>query len=285
MAADFVAGDLAGLSPSAVSLRESWDVLPATVIAEIEARTGSIQSVRPAQVGYSSHVASTVHTARGRFFVKGLRTTHPAVQTQGCEAAVNPHSVPLGPKLLWRIETDGWDVLGFEHLTGRSADYGTESRDLSLVVGVLTELGAIEGGGAPVSRAEQRWAQYLDPTRARLLHGDNLLHTDWNPTNVLVPQAGSVRLVDWAVATRGAGWIDPACWVVWLVYSGHSPDSAERWAARVPAWRSAAAEALDFFAGVLADHWQCIAVNHPNRMTYELRDASARWAAYRRPGD
>ncbi|MFJ2868460.1 phosphotransferase family protein [Kitasatospora sp. NPDC087314] len=283
MTVEPVAGDLADLSPSAVSLRGSWDDLPATVVAAIESNAGPVERVQPARDGYSSHVAATVWSGQDRVFVKGLRTDHPAALAQGCEVAVNPFVVPLGPKVLWRVEADGWDVLGFEYLEGRRAEYHAGSTDLPLVVDAMAELGAVAGQDAPVPRAEQRWAPYLDdPATARLLHGDTLLHTDWHHTNMLVTPTGHVRLVDWATATRGAAWIDPACWVVWLVYAGNSPRTAEQWAERVPAWRSAEPGVLDAFADVLARYWQYVAVHHPNRMTGELRDASAQWAAYRR---
>ncbi|MFE2336728.1 phosphotransferase [Streptomyces coelicoflavus] len=279
------AGNLADLSPSAVSLRGSWDDVPAAVITAIETRTGPIEQVQPAQAGYSSHVAATVYSGHRRVFVKGLRSEHPAASTQGCEAAVNPYVVSLGPRLLWRVETDGWDVLGFEHLEGRSADYRQGSEDLTLVADVMTQLGALAAGDAPVSRAEQRWAaQNQDASVVELLHGDTLLHTDWHHTNMLVTSERTVSLVDWATATVGAAWIDPACWVVWLIYAGHSPRSAEQWAARVPAWRAAGRHALDAFSEVLAVYWRHIAEHHPNRMTGELRDAGAQWAAYRRSG-
>jgi hypothetical protein len=283
VAVEPLAGDLASLSPSAVSLRGSWEEVPAPVVAAIEANTGPIEHVHLAEAGYSSHVAAIVHTGRGRVFVKGLRTSHPAALAQECEVSVNPFVLPFGPRLLWRVETDGWDVLGFEHLDGRSAGFHTGSRDLPLVAEVMTELHKFSGGQAPVARAEQRWAPHLDdPGAARWLHGDTLLHTDWHHTNILMTPDGSVRLVDWATATLGAAWIDPACWVVWLVHSGHSPSSAEEWASKVPAWRAADPAVLDSFAGVLARYWQYIADHHPNRLTGELRDAGARWADHRR---
>ncbi|MFF1918040.1 aminoglycoside phosphotransferase [Streptomyces sp. NPDC058239] len=283
MTGDPLAADLARLSPSAVSLRGSWDEMPATVIAAVESHTGPVERVEPALDGYSSHVAATVRTSRGRFFVKGLRTDHPAALAQDCEAAVNPFVVPLGPRVLWRVVTDGWDVLGFEHLEGRSAEYHGGSHDLQRVAEAMTELGALHGGPVPVPRAEQRWAQHLDDAEAaRLLHGDSLLHTDWHHTNMLVTPTGSVRLVDWATATVGAAWIDPACWVVWMIYARHTPRSAEHWAARVLAWRTAGDHELDVFSGVLARYWRYVAEHHPNRMTGELRDAAAHWAAYRR---
>ncbi|MEU6103450.1 phosphotransferase [Streptomyces flaveolus] len=283
MPGDPLAADLAQLSPSAVSLRGSWEDMPAAVVAAIESHTGPVQRVEPALDGYSSHVAATVRTSRGRVFVKGLRTDHPAAQAQGCEVAANPFVVPLGPRLLWRVVTDGWDVLGFEHLEGRSAEYHGGTNDLHQVAKVMTQLGTLRCGPVPVPRAEQRWAQHLsDPETARLLNGDTLLHTDWHHTNILVTPSGTVSLVDWATATVGAAWIDPACWVVWLIYAGHTPRSAEEWAARVPAWQSADAHALDVFSQLMAEYWRYIAEHHPNRMTGELRDAGAQWAAYRR---
>lgn len=48
-----------------------------------------------------------------------------------------------------------------------------------------------------------------DLEEARRFDGEHLLHTDWNPHNVLVID-GMARLVDWAWASRGASWIDPA---------------------------------------------------------------------------
>ncbi len=53
------------------------------------------------------------------------------------------------------------------------------------------------------------------------------------PGNVLI--ASDARLVDWAWPTRAAPWIDPACWIVWLIASGHNPADAETSAASVPA--------------------------------------------------
>lgn len=62
----------------------------------------------------------------------------------------------------------------------------------------------------PVKEATQRWAAYLDDQACAWLDGDTLLHTDFNPLNVLIaPQA--TWIVDWAWPTRGAAFIDPAC--------------------------------------------------------------------------
>ncbi|MFD3511276.1 hypothetical protein [Nocardia sp. NPDC058666] len=66
-------------------------------------------------------------------------------------------------------------------------------------------------------------------TQPDAFDGDALLHTDWFPTNVLVPGDG-VRVVDWAWASRGAAWIDAALWAVWLRLAVHTvmPAAAPR---------------------------------------------------------
>ncbi|MER5872381.1 phosphotransferase [Streptomyces sp. NPDC002044] len=270
------------LSPRAVSLRQHWDVLPGTVLTAIGERTGRIDRVVPAETGYSSHIAATLDTERGRIFVKGMRDRDGLARTQQTEAAVNPHVSSIGPRLLWRVVTDGWDVLGFAHTEGRTADFGQSSGDLPLVVATMAELARISAPGPDLPSAEDRWSGYTDrQTDAALLRGDSLLHTDWHHTNLLVTPDHRMHVVDWAMAARGPVWIDPACWVVWLVYSGHPAQEAERWAAKVRSWSAAPDGALDVFSSVLARYWQDIGANHPNTMTYRLRDAAAAWAAHR----
>ncbi|MGH3923879.1 MAG: hypothetical protein ACRDTT_13590 [Pseudonocardiaceae bacterium] len=127
-----------------------------------------------------------------------------------------------------------------------------------------------------IKQAEQRWASYADAPE--LFQGDHLLHTDWSPGNVLIND--TTHLVDWAWPTQGAAWIDPACWVVWLVASGHRPPAAEDWAAQVPAWRSAPRDALDSFARAQAVMWVGIAQDGPDSWTNRIADAARRWAGH-----
>ncbi|MGW5939083.1 aminoglycoside phosphotransferase [Streptomyces celluloflavus] len=284
-------------APPPASRRRDWDDLPADVRAAVREHTGPIRSARSAGAGFSSQLAVTLDTARGRVFVKGMRQDHAEAWTQRREADVGPHIVPLGPRLLWHVTAGGWDLLGFEHLTGRSADYGPASADLPLVVEAMTALGRIACPEVELADAGQRWAAYLDdPADARLFTGTALLHTDWHHTNVLItgPDAAppgntprptdTARLIDWPWATRGAAWIDPACWIVWLGFAGHDPQQAERWAAKVPAWSTAPAGALDLFATAQARFWQETEATYPNAWTHGLRDAADRWAAHRADG-
>lgn len=111
------------LYPCAVPRRQEWGDLPGDVPTAVREHTDPIDRVEHAGSGFSSQIAVTLDTASGRVFVKGMRRDHADAWTQQREAAVNPHVVPLGPRLLWRVTAGGWDLLGFEHLTGRSADY------------------------------------------------------------------------------------------------------------------------------------------------------------------
>jgi hypothetical protein len=257
-----------------MSPRLNWDRLPHDVRMAVGEHTGAIEAAEPAEFGYTSQVAVTLRTASGAVFVKGLRQDHPWIWTQAREAAVNPHVQPVAPRLRWRVVTGGWDLLGFEHVAGEPADIRPGSADLPGVVEAMSVLGTLTGPARGLADAAERWKD------ARFA-GGALLHTDWHQTNTLVTPDG-VRLVDWAAATRGAAWIDPACWIVWLIHQGHGPRDAESWAARVPAYSAATAEDLDLFATALARDWQQAADASPSRWTSRLRDAAAAWDAHRK---
>jgi hypothetical protein len=81
---------------------------------------------------------------------------------------------------------------------------------------------------------------------------------------------------------RGAAWIDPALWVIWLIAAGeHDPARAESWAARVSAWHTAPNTGLTVFADANARLWREIAGDNPDEWTTRMVSAAARWAAYR----
>ncbi|MGH3850608.1 MAG: hypothetical protein ACRDRT_13045, partial [Pseudonocardiaceae bacterium] len=239
----------------------------------IEEQTGPVLAAEPATEGLNSEIAVTVRTSDGATFVKGLRSDHRRVWTQQREAEINPYVLHIAPRLRWHIETDGWNLLGFEHIPGRRVDYSSRSPDLPKVVHVMRRLGEIPCPALTIKQAEQRWSSYTDTPE--LFAGEHLLHTEWSPGNVVVN--GAAQLVDWAWPTRGAGWIDPACWVVWLVASGHSPQSAEGWAARVPAWHAAPRGCLDAFARAQAGMWKGIAQDGPEPWTQRMSISARKW--------
>ncbi|MEU3574187.1 aminoglycoside phosphotransferase [Kitasatospora sp. NPDC036755] len=263
--------------------RASWADLDGSVRLAVAARLeGPILAAEPVPTGFNSEIAVRLVTTEGSVFVKGLRLGHPRVWTQRREAEVNAFLPGIAPKMLWHLEVDGWSLVAFEHVEGRHADYGA-AEDLELMVDVLSRLGRTPCPPIELRRAEQQWALYVDdPTVPARFAGDALVHTDLNNENVLIPQDRAF-LVDWAWATRGAPWIDPALWVIWLIAAGdHSPAAAEAWAAGVPAWETGDPRVMDVFAQAQARMWADIAGADPDPWTAGLNQAAQRWASFRR---
>jgi hypothetical protein len=74
--------------------------------------------------------------------------------------------------------------------------------------------------GTSTKQVEDRWKPYVDdPASPTLFAGSALTHSDWTPDDVLV-SPGRAWLIDWAWPTLGAGWTDPACWILRLMASG-----------------------------------------------------------------
>ncbi|MFE2427465.1 aminoglycoside phosphotransferase [Streptomyces sp. NPDC059373] len=265
----------------------SFEDLPERVRAAVEARTGPIIKVETVSAGFNSAVSARIHTASGSAFTKGLPSDHRWVWTQQREADVNPYVVPLAPRLLWHIETDGWNLLGFETIDGHHADYSPGSPDLPKVVQALGRLGDVSCPDIPLRLAEQRLSSYVDdPAVLEYFRGDSLLHTDLNNHNLLITGQPQAHLVDWGWATRGAAWLDAAYWVIWLIAAGgHTPDEAEAWARRIPAWRRAPGAGANAFAEANARIWGEIAGADPDPWSGRMAAAARTWRDFRREAD
>lgn len=263
--------------------RFEWFDLPESVRTAVEQASGPVVKAEAATEGLNSHLAAVLYTASGSLFVKGIRTDHPAVAAQQREAAINAHVRPVTPELLWRAEIDGWNLLAFECVEGRHADYTPGSSDLPKVVDVLTELSRIRAPELPLRRAEDRWAEHVDnPAELELLAGDTLLHTDISPYNVLIT-SGPARIIDWAWPTKGAAFIDPCYFAIRLMAADHTPEQAEEWAGRVPAWRGAPRRAVDVFVAISARMWGEIASNAPDdAWKQRMGNVAASWMEFRR---
>ena len=262
-------------------LRTDWDNLPDGVRAAIQSETGPVVSAETVSEGLNSALAAKLRTVTDTIFIKGLRTDHPGVVTQRREAAINPYVRDLSPRLLWRVLAEEWDVLAFEYVAGRHADYSPGSPDLPLVIDTMRRLSSIPCPEVPVLKyAEQRWSEYLDdPADRDLLAGDALLHSDWNPLNVVI-SGDAARLIDWAWPTRGAAWIDPACLVLRLIAAGHTPVGAEEWARHVDAWDTKP-EAITMFATANARLWRDIAHHDQAPWKRHMATAAQHWATHR----
>ncbi len=259
-----------------------WDDLPTPVRDAIQRRTGTVQRARTANAGLNSQIALVLETQTGPVFVKGLPTDHAGVVRQRREAMINPHVLPVAPKLLWHAEDAGWNLLAFEYIpSARHADYTPGSPDLPKVVATMNRLRGITCPNLPVKQATQRWSAYLDDGAHTLLAGDTLLHTDFNSLNLLVTES-STWIVDWAWPTRGAAFIDPACFLIRLITHGHTPARAEWWAGRCTGWNQAPPHAIEAFAVASTRLYAEIARDDPQPWKQRLAEAAAQWLAHRK---
>ncbi|HEX8346534.1 MAG TPA: hypothetical protein VF657_17590 [Actinoplanes sp.] len=260
--------------------RISYRNLPLAVRNRIEDVTGVVLSDASVGDGLNSSVAALLHTRDGRYFVKALPVDHRWVWTQEREAEIAQHVRPVSPALCARIADHGWDVLVFEALEGRQADYAPGSADLPHVVDLLTRMGELACPATILRQAEQRLQAYTDASELHHFTGDALLHTDLNNANVIVGD-GRARIVDWGWATRGAPWLDAAYWVIWLMAAGHKAQSAEQWAAKVPAWHTAPANGITAFAAANTRMWVKAGGKSPDEWTRRLIIAADTWHEFR----
>ncbi|MEV8597322.1 aminoglycoside phosphotransferase [Streptomyces sp. NPDC052012] len=238
--------------------RRNFHELPADVRQAISDKTGPVHAARTAEAGLNSGIAAFIDTEHGTLFVKGIPVDHPQAPAQRREAAINPYLPSACPRLFWHIEVGGWDLLGYEVLEGRHADYSPGSADLPLVMEAIRDLQDVDAPkGIAIKAAEQRWAAYAPDGTAALFTGPTLLHTDLAPHNVLVDD--QAHIIDWAWPTRGAAWIDPAVLILRLLEAGHTHASAEAVASQIPSWRNAPADAVRAFTAANAALWAEIA--------------------------
>lgn len=260
--------------------RITWVDLPAAAQAAIADRTGQIQTVRMVSAGANSPLAAVLEAEHGPVFVKGMPADSRGVASQAREAAVAPHVAGVAPQLLWHLpDAAGWDVLGFEFVDGRHADYTPGSPDVAATVELLTRIGEIEyPADAPARDVRAAFAAHIDDqTATDLLAGSQLLHIDFNPENVLIGPDGA-RMVDWAWPCRGAAWINSCVLIVRLIAAGHAPEAAEVCVAEVPAWRSAPPDGVGVFAAASASLWSEIAEQDPQPWKQDMAVAAQAWA-------
>ncbi|WP_427168857.1 hypothetical protein ACQF4J_47385 (plasmid) [Streptomyces sp. C1-1] len=120
-----------------------------------------------------------------------------------------------------------------------------------------------------------------DPADLSWFAGNHLLHTEWNPHNILII-GHHARLVDWGWASTGAAWIDPALWLLWLIAHGHTCQQAEQAAAAHPAWQQAPNEGLNTLARAQRRLWDSIAAQSSDNWAKPMQEAAVSWEEYRR---
>ncbi|WP_253916980.1 hypothetical protein [Streptomyces sp. MNP-20] len=172
----------------------------------IHPHTGAVGHVRTPARGFSSDFAAVVEGEKGRFFVKAMFNV-PGGRKDSLlrEQAINPFVQPLSPSLVWSAggDEDGWIILGFEVIEGRASRFEKGSSDLSAVVETLDR---IAGQGLPEvakSWSEDRWDRFAtSASEAALFRGNTLIHSDINPSNIIIGERGT-WVVDWSWPTRG----------------------------------------------------------------------------------
>ncbi|MFF8728122.1 protein kinase [Streptomyces sp. NPDC015171] len=249
----------------------------------IREHTGPVAEIRRTAHGNSSDLTAIVECEKGPFFIKAVRDRPGGPRDSLIrEREVDAALVHIAPPLLWDVEEDGWLVLGYEVVDGRSADFAPGSPDLPLVVDTVAQIGRVPLPAFARDWKEARWDRFAASSEeAELFRGDSLLHTDINPDNFLV---GGHRAwaVDWAWPTVGAGFIDSALLVVQLIAAGHTPASAEKWATQLPAWHKAAPGAINAFAAANLRMYRAAAARKPDEDWLKaMVEACRAWADHR----
>jgi hypothetical protein len=248
--------------------------------ALIEPRTGPILEAARTPRGFTSDYTGIIRAASGRVFVKAVRDPGRLVSSLEREAAVNPAVGHLSPALRWQARGNGWLALGFQHAPGRHASFAPGSPDLPAVARAIERITTTTPPPAAKDWRENRYDRYA-PATAALFAGGTLLHGDINPDNLLIGPDGNVTVVDWSWPTHGAAFIDPACLAVQLIAAGHTPASAEGWAAHCTAFRDADPAALDAFAAAAVRMYQRFEELDPQPWRKAMTTAATTWAEHR----
>lgn len=249
----------------------------------IEPFTGIVSDFHRTERGTASDMTAIVSCESGSFFVKAMRNVPGGRRDQiERERLINPHVLSMSPLLRWHVDEGEWYALGFDLADGRCAEFAPGSPDLPAAVRLLNRVAATPVPDIALNWTETRWDRFTNSDEEiGLLQGSSFLHADVHPNNFIIGAQGN-WLVDWAWPTVGAAFIDPSCLVVQLVAAGHSPESAESWAARCEVWEKADPRAVDVFCAATARMWGTQATRFPD--AYWLRsmaDAAESWATHR----
>lgn len=287
--------------------RHEWEDLPSPVRREVKTKCGPVVKAESATVGANSDFSATLYTAKKVFFCKGATVANDKVRMHRREALVNEWLPRLAPRLLWRVEMDGWLLLGFEYAAGHHADLSPGSPDLPFIADALATM-ARELTPCPpivVPALAGQWARFvpwrrtaheppadLDPwarenlstlveweSRAvDLVAGASLIHTDLHSLNILVRD--EARVIDWAWSRQGPPWVDTAFFTIRLIDAGHTIKDAQGWANAISVWDGVPDEARTAFAVAVTGLWEHRTREEPQPFRVKLTSAARKLAQY-----
>lgn len=264
-------------------MRSDWTDLPDELRAEIEAKAGPIESIDPAPTGNHADIASTLHGPEGPTFVKAARKLAdrdgPEVMSLRREAAVNPYVSEFAPRLRFQAEVGEWIVLGFEHVSGRRADFAPGSPDLAILAKTIQAIQATPCPDMVRMVVERRWQSVGKDVSP--IAGSALLHTDLNEDNLIITPDGHAFVVDWAFVSRGRAWVELGLLIPWLLKAGHSPREADKWVSQFDSWAGAEPSHIDLFSKVFAEKWRTNSETNPAAWVTEHATLTKQWADYR----
>lgn len=233
-------------------VRLTWGDLPERVTGWVAHELGGpVVRARSQPGGFSPGTADRVTTARGRrAFVKAVSPAQnpdtPALHRREATVLDSLAGVDGVPRLLASYDDGRWVALLIEDVEGQHPLPWTHAG----LTGALVTLGEVAARPAPTSwpalheelDAEMRcwdtllqapppdldpWLLSHGPELRELavatlprMAGDRVTHTDVRADNLLVEADGTVRLVDWPWATRGAPWCDAAMLLLNVRWAG-----------------------------------------------------------------
>lgn len=272
--------------------RQAWSEIDADLRADIEAILGAPVATAESQPGgFSPGSADRVVLEDGRrAFVKtGSDAVNPDIvgihRREAAVTAVLPSGIPA-PRLLGSVDRGDRIALVLEDVEARHPHTPWLPGELTAVLDALHAVAAepVPAGslqldmstvavhyGAGWSKLGDRvpplpdglsgWvAERLPALRAdarrmpEAVAGDRLVHQDVRADNVLIRDDGSVVLVDWPWAARGAGWIDALCLLFNVRYLDAESD-VEAVVAAHPVFAGMAARDADCVLIALAGHF------------------------------
>ena len=298
--------------------------LPSRLQRAVGKLVGGVEGFTP--TGQGERLGAVVGMVTGRaeagLFVKAVPEGHPAAGDYRIEArvgAVLPAGVPT-PGLRLVEEADGWLLLGFDPLIGRTPNEPWAAVELAAALDALAVTAPLLSPAPPVlvPTVAQRMAGRCQTWRALLTHGhhgpvdrsglgsferahlarladleerwatavsgDTLLHFDLRHDNWLLTEDGQIMVVDWGRACLGAPWVDLVCL---LLESDLGPHDPQQLFTGHPLARGVDEQAVDGFLTALASYWTHTAALPAGGTPWirarqeHSRQATLRWLAHR----